>query len=503
MYLPPYSPELNPIEQFWASVKGKMTKEETLSSRIGDALSLYGRASNAKLNCHKTLAISLSGQEQLEWRTMLNANRILQWHDNKETTAAIYLGYPLTSSTQQMSKYLDNTKNFPSVKFQDYRKPRNEGGIAILDPAMQYSALQLRWLIPMLQSTHTTSIQESFVASLMRYYLCVLTLSPSVILPLLFSEKRSPDIKKIGCFQSMLRTLDHMDYGINWTDLNTSTAEEIPLCRLCPALLTNDHTYKSPYWKSLLVKDVYGFNAIDRKLIPRGSFISSQQRNRAIKYLDLLRTGQIAEEDFFVALKNSPNCALGGFISSFGFQRPAPQFASLFSSPLPDGTPVEKLSTKWFRNLDMLPLDSLPPTYPRASKSSWNKFWHVLIPHPARTILWRLYHSKLPTRSRSHKIMPRYITDEGCVMCGAQRFLNQPSLLSFDQINRPLQTTAKTLSHWKLDTFHVIACGVLSLWRLHWKYIFEDTPFWPNEATARATALLRRIRSENLRRQET
>ncbi|KAG1255119.1 hypothetical protein G6F68_010529 [Rhizopus microsporus] len=270
---------------------------------------------------------------------MLNANRILQWHDNKETTAAIYLGYPLTSSTQQMSKYLDSIitkierhanilsqrglsilgrsmianslllsriwhsirilcppqsffqrirsviikflryKSFPSVKFQDCCWPRNEGGIAILDPAMQHSALQLRWLIPMLQSTHPTSTQESFATSLMRYYLCVLTSSPSAVLPLLFSEKRNTDIKKIGCFRSMFRTLDHIDYEINWTNLNTSTAEEIPLCRICPALLTNDHTYKSPYWKSLLVKDVYGFNVIDGKLTPRGSFLSSQQRN--------------------------------------------------------------------------------------------------------------------------------------------------------------------------------------------------------------------------------
>ncbi|KAG1441196.1 hypothetical protein G6F46_013475 [Rhizopus delemar] len=117
----------------------------------------------------------------------------------------------------------------------------------------------------------------------------------------------------------------------------------------------------------------------------------------------------------------------------------------------------------------MLPLDRLPPTYPRASRSSWNKFWHVSIPHPARTILWRLYHSKLPTRSRLQRIMPRYIIDEGCMMCGAietdehflwscpvkrpiwdtlaQRFLEQPSILSFDQINRPFQTTVKTLSH--------------------------------------------------------
>ncbi|KAG2226178.1 hypothetical protein INT45_003323 [Circinella minor] len=42
MYLPPYSPELNPIEQIWAIVKGKMKRdrlmnEENLSSRITDA----------------------------------------------------------------------------------------------------------------------------------------------------------------------------------------------------------------------------------------------------------------------------------------------------------------------------------------------------------------------------------------------------------------------------------------------------------------------------------
>ncbi|KAG1166064.1 hypothetical protein G6F36_013086 [Rhizopus arrhizus] len=42
MHLPPYSPELNLIEQFWALVKrklkrGRMLAEENLSSRIADA----------------------------------------------------------------------------------------------------------------------------------------------------------------------------------------------------------------------------------------------------------------------------------------------------------------------------------------------------------------------------------------------------------------------------------------------------------------------------------
>ncbi|KAL9536976.1 hypothetical protein MBANPS3_012199 [Mucor bainieri] len=42
VYLPPYCPELNPIEQFWSVCKSnlkreKLLKEETLTSRIAEA----------------------------------------------------------------------------------------------------------------------------------------------------------------------------------------------------------------------------------------------------------------------------------------------------------------------------------------------------------------------------------------------------------------------------------------------------------------------------------
>ncbi|KAG1174993.1 hypothetical protein G6F70_007946 [Rhizopus microsporus] len=66
IHLPPYSPELNPIEQFWALVKRKLKRgcmmtEENLSSRIADACNqvlindLYGFASHSKrqiMNCY-------------------------------------------------------------------------------------------------------------------------------------------------------------------------------------------------------------------------------------------------------------------------------------------------------------------------------------------------------------------------------------------------------------------------------------------------------------------
>ncbi|KAG1140026.1 hypothetical protein G6F37_000902 [Rhizopus arrhizus] len=69
-------------------------------------------------------------------------------------------------------------------------------------------------------------------------------------------------------------------------------------------------------------------SVIDAKLTPKRPFLSSQQRNKAIKYLDLVCTDQIAEEDFLSPLKVHPTVLLGD-LSSFGFQRPTPQFASI------------------------------------------------------------------------------------------------------------------------------------------------------------------------------
>jgi hypothetical protein len=106
--------------------------------------------------------------------------------------------------------------------------------------------------------------------------------------------------------------------------------------------------------------------------------------------------------------------------SSLDFPLPEPNLHSLLSSPLPDGTPIEQISTKWFHHIEKALPTSLPSHYPQASKASWTQFWHVSIPHQERTILWRLYLSKLPTRSRLHKIMCNFITNESCMLCGAR-----------------------------------------------------------------------------------
>ncbi|KAG1257776.1 hypothetical protein G6F68_009140 [Rhizopus microsporus] len=172
-----------------------------------DIVNTYERASNARLNRDKTLAVSLSGNIQPQWTQMLHSCNMHQWHDKSNDTAAIYLGFPLTSSKAQMKNFLDDLlhsiqqqadylsqrnlsvlgrgvvanslilsriwhslrvlaptnaflskirsvviqflsqRTFPAVSFKSCQRPRKEGGLAVLDPTTQHAALQLRWLL--------------------------------------------------------------------------------------------------------------------------------------------------------------------------------------------------------------------------------------------------------------------------------------------------------------------------------------------------------------------
>ncbi|KAI7848072.1 hypothetical protein BDC45DRAFT_419252, partial [Circinella umbellata] len=174
--------------------------------RLQASLSIYSRASNAKVNYLKTEAISLSGARQQEWQDLLQSADINAWHDYRSLSAVRYLGYPLASTSSQLNAFLDgllvklqtasdihlqrglsiqgrstviNTlimskiwhvlritpvskqfhqrirslvtrflmyRMFPPVKYNTLILPKFIGGLGILDSRLQQQALQLRWL---------------------------------------------------------------------------------------------------------------------------------------------------------------------------------------------------------------------------------------------------------------------------------------------------------------------------------------------------------------------
>ncbi|KAG0770823.1 hypothetical protein G6F22_017055 [Rhizopus arrhizus] len=170
-------------------------------------LDLYSQASNAKVNFHKTEAFALSGSRSSYsrvWRIPLLQYQIHSWHDSSSNQPVIYLGFPLHSSVTQRDTYLDallskidtscqlhshrslsirgrvtimnslilsklwhvlrvvsvpksffrklqshisgfiSARRFPRISFETMCFPRHKGGLSVLNPQIQQSALQLR-----------------------------------------------------------------------------------------------------------------------------------------------------------------------------------------------------------------------------------------------------------------------------------------------------------------------------------------------------------------------
>ncbi|KAG0755182.1 hypothetical protein G6F24_012005 [Rhizopus arrhizus] len=259
-----------------------------------DILALYSRASNARLNRHKTLAISLSGQSHQPWQSALSSHGITHFLDNlllklqqraqmlTQRNLSI-LGRSLVTNTLLLGllwhairvlavpqSYLGKIrstiiqflapKNFPAVSFQACQRSCKEGGLAILNPGIQHAALQLRWLQPLLLPSSDPTYYDTFVSDILRHCLRLFSVSPSHILSLLLPNMRSNTIKSFGCFSSFFRTMDKLDYKIDWQAFDIRMVNELPLTQVCPYLLLPNKDFKASYWSGIFVKHVYEFS---------------------------------------------------------------------------------------------------------------------------------------------------------------------------------------------------------------------------------------------------
>ena len=172
-------------------------------------------------------------------------------------------------------------------------------------------------------------------------------------------------------------------------------------------------------------------------------------------------------------------------------------FDNILDSLLPDGTTSASLNTKWFRESRLSHSPTLPASYPQASPIAWRRFWKASIPHRVHTLLWRLYHHKMPCKGRPYQLIPNRFPDPSCVYCGgvnseehvvwscpfkhdiwqtiSSRFFVDPVKLTLASFNFLLPLALKSLLC--VTYLDIIASVLLSLWQLHWRFIFEEHQF--------------------------
>lgn len=71
-----------------------------------EILSMYGKASNAKVNLDKTVVISLSGYPHTEWIQMINDSN-MKWHDKRDEQPVTQLDYPMYSNAKHLNLFFE------------------------------------------------------------------------------------------------------------------------------------------------------------------------------------------------------------------------------------------------------------------------------------------------------------------------------------------------------------------------------------------------------------
>ncbi|KAG0849065.1 hypothetical protein G6F17_011095 [Rhizopus arrhizus] len=361
-------------------------------------INAYELASNAKLNLDKTIAVSLSGHSQPLWRHCLQHRGITHWHDSSSHVAAIYLGFPLTSSSAQLTAFLDemlgstrlivhrlafrrlsvqgrgliantlilsrvwhslhvlavpayfldkirsivdqfiNSKSFPKVSFDTCRRPRKEGGLTVLDPATQLHALHFSG-------------------------------SSSPVLPLAFAELRSPDVQAMGCCKLLFRVMDMLDFSVNWEALNISLVLEIPVSRIYLSLPTFNGRGRRTNWGQLRMKDVFKYNPIHNCLRRRPHLSSTRFKHRVSRFYSLLADGQSPVHPSIGAFFTPQNLRTDSQLQYTLYRLPQPNFKDMLTVELPGAMDFDHITLKLFRTSKLLPIDALPAHYPSAHRA--------------------------------------------------------------------------------------------------------------------------------------
>lgn len=522
--------------------------------RLLSHVACYQRASNARFNRQKTQAISLSGATHTTWNQVLMSNNMPAPHDRLSPSAITYLGYPLASSTHQLQLFLDQLLHdlstackqhsqrtlsirgratvanslvlsrvwhvlrltptttvylnrlksiigkflmrnmFPRIAFTTLCRLRSYGGIAILDPATQQNALQLRWIQELLSFSTDEWLPHTHV--LYHHLLRDRRFSDGDIHTLLrCQEARKPSTREVSISTLIFRAMDKIN--IDWDIIQPSPATSLLLPLNAIWSTADDATsFRQPGFKNLLVGDLF--------VLDGTTSLRLQTRADGCQYPLLLSRFRTHLDQDRLKLH-----------SYFARLCDHTQATHVHTSRLPDtsiltSSFVEAMDGNMWRSKTYRKL--IAPANPSDNSSvSWTTFWRTPMNHTARNVWYRLLHDRLPTSSRVHHIAPTFVTSHLCRICLTTcdddfHFLMgcpkkgevwqqvwrpihcaDPDLSSLFQCLRTAQFPGSTQQQRQQAT--LCSCILQAIWCAHWAFIFNNTNFISTAVAAHASHL--------------
>lgn len=552
----------------------------------------YSAASNARINFHKTEAFALSGKQSIydnTWRAPLVQSNISAWHDITTASPIIYLGYPLFHAPHQRDVFLTSLLSklehacnihshrslsfrgrvtitnslllsklwyvlrvvtvpktflssvvslvsgfisrrcFPRISFATMTLPRKSGGLGLLNPFVQQSALQLRWILPLLASSNlassfwiTEDLQQSIVLPLLADYLLyhieststgdnllngalnfdyrLCFLFPFLRPPLLFNRRDDP-------LYLLFQTVDAMPKDYSKVVINSVTALQIPIANIILPVSTNNVREST---LRLSTKAIYITDTTTSVTRPRTRSEITTSPILAKLFLRGVRTDQIRLAPYFI--RTFIEARFAG-LSSHPYDPVTHAISD--AQPLIESCPImiskRQFSSKLFR-LMCASTPSLPPRQLTVTK--WLFFWQFPILHMARNVWYRLLSNKLACRSVLHRFIPMVVSTPFCVVCSMSlietdhhfvyecplklmvwqelwpSFFDVPfstDLLkqALFELNFPPASTANNL-----PPSVCIGHTLLAVWRSHFNFVFNEQPFLSSVVIAQTRSML-------------
>ncbi|OAD67719.1 hypothetical protein PHYBLDRAFT_73929 [Phycomyces blakesleeanus NRRL 1555(-)] len=349
-----------------------------------------------------------------------------------------------------MGRFLQH-QSFPPIRLDTLCLPTKMGGLGVLNPKLQQGALQLRWLRPLFQSASSPSgLVLPWLLYLLQHYLPDVHLH----LPFIFSDLRHPRLRTyISPFFNLFAACNLLPHDFDSTVINLLTCLDIPLASA--VVVPHGLPAFPASWRHLQIQDAYEINTtLD---ILSCHLPSSFPHSPCILHKVLQRV-----DDHSL------------FLHAFVIRACLPQ--SILTEQFPDlmahtGTEVDPSTL----------LSALSPTFPwkrlmyhttyepsNGVNSGLSSFYHFLYACPLKLPLW-------------HTL---WLTHFGF----SPQFSDIHNVLYKFSFPPPLDPTSHPAS--------ILGSVLLALWRHHWAFIFNQSPFVAANATTTASSLLSHLQSE-------